>query len=173
MRYVAFLRGINVGGRKPLRMADLRKAFEDLGFADVRTVQTSGNVVFEAGGEEDFGAVAALIETELERMLNAPICAIVRPLADLERLVASDPFRFVPITSETRLYVTFLSRPAMSPKTVDGNVRLVGATAGEVLTAITLSPRWGTTELMAWLEEEFGKGLTTRNWNTITKIVAS
>ena len=93
MRYVAFLRGINVGGHKPLKMADLRKAFEDLGFADVRTVQASGNVVFEAGGEEDSGAVAALIETELERMLDAPIGVIVRPLADLERLVASDPFR--------------------------------------------------------------------------------
>ncbi len=104
-------------------------------------------------------------------MLNAPICAIVRPLVDLERLVASDPFRGVAITSETRLYVTFLSRPVKNPKTVDGNVRLIDVTAEEVLTAITLSPRWGTVELMAWLEKEFGTGLTTRNWNTITKIV--
>jgi uncharacterized protein (DUF1697 family) len=151
-------------------MSDLRKAFEDLGFADVRTVQATGNVVFEAGGEEDSGAVTVLIETELERILNAPICAIVRPLVDLERLVASDPFRGVAMTSQTRLYVTFVSRPAENPKTVDGNVRLIDVTAGEVLTAITLSPRWGTTELMAWLEKEFGTGLTTRNWNTILTI---
>lgn len=42
---------------------------------------------------------------------------------------------------------------------------------GEVLTAITLSPRWGTTNLMAWLEREYGPAVTTRSWGTIAKIV--
>src|SRR4029077_19756102 len=47
-RYVAFLRGINVGGNRVLKMDDLRKAFESLGFKDVKTVLASGNVMFDA-----------------------------------------------------------------------------------------------------------------------------
>ena len=184
MRHVAFLRGINVGGHKPLKMADVRTAFEGMGFEDVRTVQASGNVIFEAGGEGDADSVAARIEAQLERVFGYSIGVAVRPLADLERLVASDRFRGVAVTPETRLYVTFLSHPAKNGTrigpdssfdrrhdTAGGNVRLVDVTAGEVLTAITLSPRWGSTELMAWVEKEFGTDMTTRNWNTIVKIV--
>lgn len=183
MRYVAFLRGVNVGGHKPLKMADLRAAFEGMGFEDVRTVRASGNVAFETEGE-DADSAAARIEAELKRTFGTPIGVIVRALADLERLVASDPFRGVAVTPETRLYVTFLSHPVKngtrfrpeessdrSPGAACGNARVVDVTAGEVLTAITLSPQQGTTELMAWLEKEFGPGVTTRNWNTIAKIV--
>jgi uncharacterized protein (DUF1697 family) len=183
MRYVAFLRGVNVGGHKPLRMADLRAAFEGMGFEGVRTVQASGNVVFEAGGEESAGAVAERIEIGLEKVLGYPIGLAVRALTDIERLVASDPFGRVAVTPETRLYVTFLSHPAKNgtgirpdkgsdrgPDAAGANARLVDVTAGEILTAITLSPRWGSTELMAWVEKEFGTDVTTRNWNTIVKI---
>jgi uncharacterized protein (DUF1697 family) len=171
MRYVAFLRGINVGGRKSVRMADLRAAFEAMGFEGVRTVQASGNVIFEADGEVGSGALAARIESELEHVLGYSVGVAVRTLADVERLVASDPFQGVIVNPETRLYVTFLSHPGGSPDAADGNLRLVAITAGEVLTAITLAPRWGTTDLMAWLEKEFGRDVTTRNWNTIAKIV--
>ena len=46
-QYVAFLRGINVGGHVLIKMADLKKAFEMMGFENVRTILASGNVVFE------------------------------------------------------------------------------------------------------------------------------
>ncbi|HYQ86023.1 MAG TPA: DUF1697 domain-containing protein, partial [Bacteroidota bacterium] len=48
IQYAAFLRGINVGGHKPVRMSDLEKAFGQLGFRNVKTVLASGNVLFEA-----------------------------------------------------------------------------------------------------------------------------
>jgi len=104
-----------------------------------------------------------------------PVDVVVRRAADLQRLVASDPFRRVAITPDTRLYVTFLSRPVenrtgISPGKQDAELELVQITPGEVLSAITLSPGWGTRDLMAFLEKEFGPGVTTRNWNTITKI---
>ena len=189
MRYVALLRGVNVGGHKPLKMADLRKAFDDMGFANVLTVQASGNVLFDAAGTEaaeDIHRLAARIEEGLGRIFGSSIAVIVRPFAEIERLVASDPFKGVAIGPDTRLYVTFLSPPAgsgtgISPEdssrgiadAARGNVRRVDATAGHVLTVITVSPRWGTTELMAWLEREYGAGITTRNWNTIAKIARS
>lgn len=185
MRYVAFLRGINVGGRRSLKVEEIRAVFEGLGFTDVRTVQASGNVVFGTGGEPEPAGLAARIEAGLRQALGQPIGVAVRRLADLEALVASEPFKGVPIGPETRLYVTFLLHPAGSetgfhPKTgsrrsrqtAASNLELVAVTGSQVLTAITLSPKWGTSELMAWLEKEFGPGVTTRNWNTLTKIVA-
>jgi uncharacterized protein (DUF1697 family) len=179
MRYVALLRGINDGGHKPLKMADLHAAFEGMGFQNVRTVQASGNVLFEAGGDEDTESLAARVANDLRDTFGYPIGVVIRQSADLERLVASDPFHGVAKTPETRLYVTFLSRPAENGtevrpdlgKTAPSEVDLVRLTPGEVLTGIVLSPTWGTTELMAWLDKEFGAGVTTRNWNTIVKIV--
>jgi uncharacterized protein (DUF1697 family) len=192
MRYVAFLRGINVGGRNPVKMAELRAAFEGMGFTGVRTVQASGNVVFEAAGE-DVQAVARRIGDGLKKAFgsgNGPadragIGVVVRRLPDLQRLVDSEPFAGVAIEPATRLYVTFLSNSANSGTGIGPGgsagrnahpahprVDLVQVTEGEVLTAITLAPDWGTPDLMAWLEKEFGSGVTTRNWNTMVKVVA-
>ena len=172
MRYAAFLRGINVGGRKAVTMDMLRAAFRDMGFEEVRTVQASGNVVFEAGGEEGLPGLADKITDGLENALGYRLDVIVRPLAYLEGLVAADPFHGVAINPATRLYVTFLSGPAENGTEIgsEERLKLVALTQGEVLTAIDLAPGWGTTELMAWLERRFGKGVTTRNWNTILKI---
>ena len=185
MRYVAFLRGINVGGHKALTMAALRAAFEAMSLENVRTIQASGNVLFDAGGktsarerdartgeQEDVESLAARIDDGLRQAFGYRIGVIVRRLPDLERLVKSDPFQGVTVTPDTRLYVTFLSRPAGNGTEIrppDG-VQLLRVTENEALTAITLSPGWGTTELMAWLERRFGKDVTTRNWNTVLKI---
>jgi uncharacterized protein (DUF1697 family) len=198
LRYVAFLRGINVGGHKPLKMADLRMGFEGLGFQNVRTVLASGNVVFDAaavgaapdgagasfadgappsaGATNELAALRASIEAGLNRVFGYPVGVAVRRVADLERLVASDPFKGVAITPESRLYVTFFAHPVengtrISPERRESDLRIVRVTPGEVLSAITLSQRWGTTQLMAHLEKEFGPGVTTRNWNTVVKIV--
>jgi uncharacterized protein (DUF1697 family) len=181
MTYVAFLRGINVGGHKTLKMGEVRAVLESMGLRNVRTVLASGNVVFDLPeGPEEPSALVARIEVELGRAFGYPIAVVLRTMADLERLVASDPFKSVDVTPDTRLYVTFLSQPVkkgtrFSPergKTErEAAPRLIQVKRGEVLSAITLSPGWGTPELMSFLEKEFGAGLTTRNWNTVTKIV--
>ena len=171
-RYVAFLRGINVGGHRPVKMADLAAAVARMGFEHVRTVQASGNVVFDSAGA-DPDAVAARVEAGLRETLGYSVGVLVRRATDLQALVDSDPFSAVSVTPATRLYVTFLSRPVKSRTEIrpNDNVQVVDITEGEVLTAIELSAGWGTTELMTWLEKEFGGGLTTRNWNTIARIV--
>ena len=64
-RYVALLRGINVGGRNKVPMADLREAFESAGYGDVGTYIQSGNVVFSASTSQ------AALEGALEPMLEA------------------------------------------------------------------------------------------------------
>ena len=102
MRYAAFLRGVNVGGHRPLKMADVRAAFERMGFGNVRTVLASGNVVFYGGGHDpekgDLAELTARIESDLERVLGYPItvaldfaaiaaclaCAIVVPVVSVQ-----------------------------------------------------------------------------------------
>jgi uncharacterized protein (DUF1697 family) len=53
IRYAAFLRGINVGGNKMIKMQDVAKAFESLGFSNVKTLIQSGNVIFESAPTDD------------------------------------------------------------------------------------------------------------------------
>jgi uncharacterized protein (DUF1697 family) len=181
MRFAAFLRGVNVGGSKRVKMAALRAAFEDMGFTGVRPVQASGNVVFETGSTEDALSLAPRIERELLQTLGYRVGVAVRQLAGLQDLMATDPFRGVALTPATRLYVTFRLRPGTDGTGIDqkeieqtpDHIQLVGVTPGEILTAVTLAPGRGTTELMAWLEQEVGSDITTRNWNTVTKIAGA
>jgi uncharacterized protein (DUF1697 family) len=174
---VAFLRGINVGGNKPIKMEDLKKTFESLRFSKVQTVLASGNVVFETteGGTE---ALAAKIEAKLKTTFGHQIGVIVRTIRDLARLEQSDPFKGIKVTPETRLYVTFLPGKAatrlQTPYRAPGKTfKIVRLTDTEVCSALTLTPGSQTTQLMASLEKEFGRQVTTRNWNTIARILKS
>jgi uncharacterized protein (DUF1697 family) len=174
--YVAFLRGINVGGRGVIPMAELRSAFEALGFKHVRTVLASGNVVFSAPG----GRAAGLDRTigpKLKDLSGRDIGVILRTHAEIRALVASRPFDGVKVTPDTRLYVTFLKDE--SPKAQgfafedpEIEVRMFGLSDREIGSVLVLSPERGTPELMRLIEQEFGRTLTTRNWNTIEKIAS-
>jgi len=173
--YVAFLRGINVGGNKPIRMTDLQKAFESLRFTNVKTVLASGNVLFDAPPAKP-AALTAPIEKELKQAFGTEIPVLVRTLKDLQRLVAANPFQGVAVTPQTRLYVTFLCEkpkgtlkiPYTSP---DKTFRILRVTTSEVCSVVTLSPEHGTLDLMGFLEKQFGKRITTRNWNTLIRLL--
>jgi uncharacterized protein (DUF1697 family) len=174
--YVAFLRGINVGGRALIKMADLKAAFEKMGLRNVRTVLASGNVIFESGrrDEDDLGQC---IEAELKKAFHKDIRVIIRSLEALKKLRSSDPFKGIRMTPSLRLYVTFLSGSAKSPpadvsdaKLRDG-FRILRTTVGEIISVIDLSKGKGTPDLMGRLEKEYGANATTRNWNTILKVL--
>lgn len=170
---VAFLRGINVGGHKKISMADLKKAFESLGFRNVRTVLASGNVVFEARGKDR--ALADTIAARLEQVFGFPVNVVLRTLKELRAIIDSDPFKGAPSGPDAKLYVTFLAQktPGRSrlclPEGAKG-VRIVRVAPGEVFSVIRLSADAGTPDLMAFLESAFGKEVTTRNWQTVLKL---
>ena len=90
MKYAAFLRGINVGGRTIIKMEALRACFAALGFENVKTYIQSGNVVFETG-ETDDRKLAARIEAAIEKdFFKTPV--MVRSIDDIREIVASNPF---------------------------------------------------------------------------------
>src|SRR5690349_12065303 len=106
--YVAFLRGINVGGNMIIGMEDLKKAFAALGFANIRTVLATGNVVFESP-EKDRAALTRKIEQKLKTSFKSEISVIVRTMKGIQSLVASRPFKSRRMTPQTKLQVSFLS----------------------------------------------------------------
>lgn len=171
---VAFLRGINVGGHHKIPMCALKKAFEAMGFKNVRTVLASGNVVFEQKGRkvED---LEGTISRGLAGAFGFPVPVLLRSMRELAALVAADPFKGLVPSTDTKLYVTFLfrGRPGSSGARLPAppkGVRIVGVRPGEVCSAVTLSAGAGTPELMAFLEKSLGRDVTTRNWQTVTKL---
>ena len=112
MRYVALLRGINVGGKSTIRMADLKECVEELGYDDVSTFIASGNVLFGAA-ERNAAKLEPAIESALERRFRLPIAVIVRSRAEVGRIVKAIPAGWIGDDS-LRVNVAFLRR------TVDG-----------------------------------------------------
>jgi len=177
MEYVAFLRGINVGGHRSIKMADLEAAFRSLGFQNVRTVLASGNVIFESlksGQDALVQRIRRKLETELERKTEV----ILRPLSEIRELVKSNPFRAVKLTPNTRLYIMLLADasktdPGYTYESPQKDMRIFGLSTGEMGAVLILSPGRGTADLMGNLDKEFGRNVTTRNWKTIQKIAES
>jgi uncharacterized protein (DUF1697 family) len=90
MRYVAFLRGINLGNRRP-PMSQLKALFEELGFAHVATFIASGNVIFETKST-DTGKLEERIEKHLKGALKYEVDTFVRSEAELSKILALNPF---------------------------------------------------------------------------------
>lgn len=112
--YIAMLRGINVGGNKRIKMDDLRKSFEGLGFESVRTYIQSGNLVFNAG-KTSTAALGKKIEATIVSEFGFPASVIVRTGAELGRIIAANPFLAQPGIDHDKLHVTFLSDIPATP----------------------------------------------------------
>ncbi|MEO6695641.1 MAG: DUF1697 domain-containing protein [Ignavibacteria bacterium] len=174
-KYAAFLRGINVGGHKPVKMDELKKALELTGFKNVKTLLASGNILFETSKMPTY-KLSKKIDEALEKKFEFKIPVIVRTLEELQELSDSDPFKGIEVTPQTRLYITFLSEEVKSNLKIpyespEKNFKIIHVTKNEICSVLTLTPESKTVELMGVLEKEFGKNVTTRNWNTIIKLL--
>jgi uncharacterized protein (DUF1697 family) len=173
--YVALLRGINVGPNKKVSMGTLKSFLEKSGFAHVKTLLNSGNVVFDVEKKAESALEAELSELLAEKF-GFKVSVLVRTMEDIQKLVDSKPFKNVQIEPETRLYVTFLTDkpetklkfPYTSP---DKQLQILSANNRVLVSVLTLSEFTQTTDAMRIIEQEFGKKITTRNWNTIEKLV--
>lgn len=171
MTRVAFLLGINLGMRT-VKMADLKKLMEEMGYKDVKTVLASGNVVFEAGKEKPEGIVKKL-EVALAKNFGFQIGGIVRSMGEIEKMIKAKPFKSVKVTPQTRRYVTFFASPPASltvPKSEYSGYKVLKVTKDEVYHVLEINPKLKTPDVMKLLGKQYGKKITTRNWNTIEKL---
>lgn len=175
--YAAFLRGINVGGNKKVPMTKLKTVLEKMGFENVRTLLASGNVIFSAKKEKT-PTLEKKIRRVLEEEFGFTIPVLVREMQRLEEIIADSPFKGITVTKDIRLSITFLSEPP-KPKlkipyaSADKALRILRLKSDYLATVLDLSKGSGTVDAMAVIEKEFGKNVTTRNWNTVMKVVGS
>ena len=152
-----------------LKMPELKKCFESAGFTEVKTLLSSGNVVFHAKGKS-----ASLLEGQAEAALAEGVgrefYTIVRPVSDLNELIEADPFRKYSLPEEAKRVVTFLRaprKPAIAiPAELDG-ARILEIRGREVLSAYVPGPRGPV--FMSLIEKAFGAEVTTRTWETVKK----
>lgn len=170
-KYVAFLRGINLGKRQ-IKMAELKALLESEGYEDVRTLLASGNVVFTAR-ENDKGMLRAKLEKSIKDQFGFNVPVILRSDKEIGALIDSDPFKGVKVTPQTRLYITFLSEPPKSKlkspyKSMGGEFAIREISKDKLVSV--LGPNVKSPEVLDFLGKEFGNNITTRNWNTVKKI---
>jgi len=108
-RYVAFLRGMNLGGRR-IKNDELRAEFEALGFEDVATFRASGNVIFGAGSGSE-AALTKKIEAGLGDALGYEVPVFLRSCAEVTGIASREPFEAKPVAaSKGKLQVSFLAK---------------------------------------------------------------
>ena len=171
--YIAFLRGINVGGHHKVPMAELRAALETLKCQNIVTLLNSGNIIFDAV-IEDIRQLEADISSHVQQIFGFPIPTILRNSDTIVRFTEHDPFKDLELTKDRRFYISFLQNDPqinlkLPWKSEDQSFKIIEIRDAAILSLLDLSI--GKTPVaMRDLERIFGKNLTTRNWNTIKRI---
>ena len=174
-RYVALLRGVNVGSARKVPMADLKHLFVDLGHDDVTTYIQSGNVVFRLASAKP-AAVIAELEKAIAKEFNVPARVLLRTDTELEKVLSRNPF-LEKGADPAKLHVTFLADPAESKKAGAAEVPAgetdefaVGPGRTEVY--VHCPNGYGRSKLNnTFFEKKLGVAATTRNWNTVNKLL--
>jgi uncharacterized protein (DUF1697 family) len=172
-RYVALLRGINVGGRNPVAMTDLRTAFEAGGYIGVTTYIQSGNVIFESNASPK--SLEDDVESMLERRFGVPLVVVVRSHAQLRNIVSKAPADFGDKPGTYHSDVVFLkaplsSRQAMSVVQVRDGVDQAWPGTG-VLYFARLSARRAQSRMSRIVGTPEYQRMTIRSWSTTTKLL--
>ena len=171
--YVALLRAVNVGGTW-IKMTELVKLIESLGFQNVATYIQSGNIIFSSkdGGPKCCGAIAAALEKHVGRSVDV----ILKTAKELAAVAAQNPFLDQSGIDPTKLHVTFLKEKP--PKAALAKLAAIKAGAdsfhanGSVV-YVHCPGGYSRTKLAnAAIERALGVPATTRNWKTVNTLVA-
>jgi len=173
MKYVAFLRGINVGGHNKIKMETLREMFAALRFENVKTYINSGNVIFETAKTND-DQLAAKIEKAIESELSLRVKVMVRTLLEVEEIIKNNPFAGQ-FENDKDLHVLFLDEELPVEKrdillSNNNENEMFAVRNREIFCLLRVSV------LDSLLGKDYvGKKLkisaTARNWRTVNKIL--
>lgn len=175
--YIALLRGINVGGKNIIKMAELKQVFESIGLYEVNTYIQSGNVLFKSGEAEEF--LCDKIEREIEVAFGIPVKVILRTSTELEQIILNCPFSKDEVTEAEMLskveslYVALLKHNPLKEKIASIDVyrsesdkyRISGR---EVYLLFHHSIR---NSKLANNLHKLNVPTTVRNWKTLSKLV--
>jgi len=166
-RYAALLRGVMPTN---LKMATLKAAFEAAGFVDVKTVLSSGNVIFSAP-RQTTAKLAERAEAAISAELGKTFPTFVEPVDELRALIEENPWKDWKVPAAAKRVVTFLRatpRPSIElPLRHAEGVTIWGRAQRRVFT--TYLPGHGPV-FMTLLQKTFGDDITTRTWDTVAKL---
>ncbi len=172
MRYVALLRGINVGGNTMIKMSELSAMFESLDFANVKTYINSGNIGFDSTKTAEKKLVAQ-IEKAIEDTFGKKVAVMVRERKDIDLVLANNPFDGE-FESHKEMHVLFLSEEMSADKEKQ---LLDACPEGERYKCIGRElychlPKGVIDSLLgkSFLEKKLKLSATGRNWRTVQKL---
>ena len=172
--YISLLKGINVGGKNLIKMADLRKSYENLGFQNIRTYLQSGNVIVTAK-ETELKELEHKISLQIKRDFGFDILVIALTPDKLVQIIHKNPFLKKPDIEPDFLYVSFLStNPDLSEKkAIEKKLQNREEIAFTDIAFYMYCPEgYGKTKLTnSILEKTLKVGATTRNWKTTNELL--
>lgn len=172
MKYVAFLRGINVGGHNKIKMETLREVFAALGYKSVKTYINSGNVVFETEKVDDL-ELAAKIEKAIEAEFSHKIKVMVRTLDEIKDIIKNNPFagQF----ENKDLHILFLDEELSKEKREllleHNNENEMFAVRNREIFCLLCAGFSDSLLGKDYIGKKFKTPSTARNWRTVNKIV--
>ena len=174
-KYIAFLRGVNVGGNNVIKMEALKKSFESMGFKNIKTFIQSGNVIFDSPSKNP-AVITKKIEKELLEEYESNIKTMIRTFVEVENIVRLNPFKGIKPDKKIKLYICFLSTepqrktklPLISEKEA---LEVFKIEKGDVF-LISREIKNGRFGFPAnFLEKELNVSATARQWNTVCKLI--
>ena len=171
--FAALLRGINVGGKNKIPMAELKPALESLGLEDVVTYIQSGNVVFTSS-KRSADAVAADVERQIAKVFGVDVAVLLRTPAQLRKIAADNPF-LGKGADVSKLHVVFLDaapgKGAIAELDPDRSPPDEFSVRGQEI-YLRLPNGAGRSKLtIDWFERGLGVRATARNWKTLGKLI--
>jgi uncharacterized protein (DUF1697 family) len=171
-RYVALLRGINVGGKNLIAMPRLKSCFEAQGFADVATYIQSGNVLFSS--KEKGPALVARIEEELSKTFGYAASVVLRSNQQMRRIVDHAPKGFGTEPALYRYDVLFLKEPLRAAEAIAAVATRAGVDQAFAGSGVLYFSRWiekaSQSQLNRLVSSPIYKRMTIRNWNTTKRL---
>ena len=173
VKYIAILRGINVGGKRIIRMADLRQLFIDIGYSNIQTYIQSGNVVFNC--DSNCKNLSKSITAAISEKYGFEVPVIIRTVDEWKSIVLNNPILKSQETEHEHLYVTFLSQ---NPKASDMALAQKYDDSPNYFRIIEnnvygyCSGKYHETKYTnTFFEKKLKVSATTRNWKTVLKII--
>ena len=166
-RYVGLLRGVNVGGKNSVPMAQLRALLSSLGHSAVTTYIQSGNIVFTS----EKPVTPTSLETAIATEFGVKIVVMLRTPGELTKIVKTNPFASV---DRSKVHVGFMTAqpPAATVAQLDPEPFLPEEFLIKGTELYVYLPNgMGRTKLMAYLGRQLNVPITVRNWNTVMKLV--
>ncbi|MBL4624122.1 MAG: DUF1697 domain-containing protein [Flavobacteriales bacterium] len=174
-RYISILRGINVGGKRKILMADLKPLYEVLGFSNVNSYIQSGNIIFDSNTKESQKELGQKIEQVINKAYGFDVPVIIRTVQEIEDAIAVNPYLKKQEVDIERLHLTYLADiPSLEKlaqlKDIDFSPDKFEIIGNDVF--IYCSGKYSDSKLTnKFFESKLKITATTRNWKTVNKLI--